>query len=183
MNFFTIPNLISAIRIALVPVFLWLLIGLEEPAAAGWLFAFIAATDWVDGYLARRLGQVSKVGEFLDPLADRLAVVAALIGGLITGDLPRWFAALVLAREVAIGFGALYLGLRSKAKLEVRWIGKLATALVYTSITWFFVAAGWDWDLLEVAAWVTGIPGLILYYVTLVQYLGDVKRTVAAPAG
>lgn len=182
MNYFTIPNLVSVIRILLIPVFLWLLIGQEEPAAAGWLFAFIAATDWVDGYLARRLGQVSKVGEFLDPLADRLAVAAALIGGLITGDLPRWFAGLVLAREVAIGLGAIYLGLRSKAKLEVRWIGKLATALVYTSITWFFVATGWDWDWLEIAAWVVGIPGLILYYVTAVQYFGDVRRTELARA-
>lgn len=183
MNFFTIPNLISMIRIALVPVFLWLLIGEEEVAAAGWLFGFIAATDWVDGYLARRFNQVSKVGEFLDPLADRLAVAAALIGGLITGDLPRWFAGLVLAREVAIGAGALYLGVRANAKLEVRWIGKLATALVYISIAAFFVAKGWDWDLLEVAAWVVGIPGLILYYVTAVQYFGDVRRTVAVADG
>jgi len=123
----TLPNVISMIRIVLVPVMLWLLIGRDNPVGAGWMLALIGSTDWIDGYLARRLDQVSKVGEFLDPMADRLAVGGALIGGLITGDLPQWFAIAVLAREVLIGIAGVYLGLRHRRKIEGRRLGKIAT--------------------------------------------------------
>ena len=88
----TIPNLISLVRLALVPVFLWLVFAKNNVVGAGWLLGLIGSTDWIDGYLARRLGQVSKVGEFLDPLADRLAVAAAVVAGLMEGILPAWFA-------------------------------------------------------------------------------------------
>ena len=71
---FTLPNAISVIRIGMVPVFVWLLLGSDSPAAAGWLLAVIGGTDWIDGFLARRLDQVSEIGKFLDPAADRLAV-------------------------------------------------------------------------------------------------------------
>ena len=85
---FTVPNLVSLVRILMIPAFLWLLFGRDDPAAAGWLLGGIGATDWVDGYLARRLDQVSEIGKVLDPLADRGAVAAAVIGGWIAGALP-----------------------------------------------------------------------------------------------
>jgi cardiolipin synthase len=172
----TIPNLISVIRLGLVPVFLWLLLGQDNPFAAGWLFALIASTDWVDGYLARRLNQVSEVGKFLDPLADRVAVVAALVGGLISGYVPAWFAWAVIAREVLIGGGAIVVGLMGHTKLDVRPMGKQATFLVYSSLAWFLVGTEWAW--VRVAAWIAGIPGLILYYVVGVQYLGDALAVI-----
>ena len=75
----TIPNLVSFVRLAAIPVFWWLLLGEENVAAATILFAVIATTDWIDGYLARRLGQVSKLGKALDPVADRLLIAAAVI--------------------------------------------------------------------------------------------------------
>ena len=84
----TLPNLISLIRLALVPVFLWLVIGADEPVWGGLLLGIIGSTDWIDGYLARRLNQVSEVGKILDPLADRIAVAAGVIAGLVTGYLP-----------------------------------------------------------------------------------------------
>jgi cardiolipin synthase len=167
----TIPNLISFVRLILIPVFLWLLLGRDNPFAAGWLFGFIASTDWVDGYLARRLDQVSEVGKFLDPLADRLAVFAALVGGLISGYVPAGFAWAVVAREVLIGGGAIVVGLLGHTKLEVRRLGKLATLLVYSSLAWFLVGTEWDW--VKVAAWIAGIPGLILYYAVGIQYFSD----------
>ena len=172
----TIPNLISLIRLALVPVFLWLLLGRDNPFAAGWLFGAIAGTDWIDGYLARRLDQVSEVGKFLDPLADRIAIAAAVIGGLISGYLPSGFAWALIIREVLIGLGAVYVAVRGHTKLDVRKLGKLATFMVYTAVAWFFVGAEWGWA--EAAAWIIGVPGLILYYLVGFQYLGDAMVAV-----
>lgn len=175
----TVPNVVSFVRLLLVPVFLWLLFGRDNPAGAGWLLGVIGATDWVDGYLARRLDQVSELGKLLDPLADRLAVAAAVIGGLISGDLPSWFAIALIVRESLIAVGALAVGVKAGSKLEVRRVGKLATLLLYAAIAWFFMGRGHDFDPLVWAAYAVGIPGLVLYYVVGVQYFGDAKRLVA----
>lgn len=180
MNFFTIPNAISGVRILMVPVFLWLWLGEDRIAEAGWLLGVIAATDWIDGYLARRLNQVSTVGEFLDPLADRLAVVSALIGGIITDDIPRWFAIAVLAREAFIAVGALTLGLKAKAKLTVRFIGKVATAAIYASLAWFLIGRGSGTGWIEAAAWAMGLFGIVLYYISAFQYYGDLRQQLAS---
>ncbi|HEX9854383.1 MAG TPA: CDP-alcohol phosphatidyltransferase family protein [Acidimicrobiia bacterium] len=175
----TVPNVISFVRLLLVPVFLWLLLGSpDSPLAAGLLLGLIGSTDWVDGFLARRLDQVSEVGKLLDPLADRLAVAAALIGGLISGDLPAWFAVALIVREALIAVGAAWVGLAAGRKMEVRRLGKLATLLLYAAISWFFVGRGADLDWIVAAAWIVGIPGLVLYYVVGVQYVGDARRMV-----
>jgi cardiolipin synthase len=172
----TIPNLISLIRLGLIPVFLWLLFGQDNPFAAGWLLGGIGATDWVDGYLARRLDQVSEVGKFLDPLADRLAIVAAVIGGLISGHVPAGFAWALIIREVLIGLGAIYVAVIGHTKLAVRDLGKLATFMVYAAVAWFLVGTEWGW--VRTAAWIVGVPGLILYYVVGFQYVGDAFAAV-----
>jgi cardiolipin synthase len=172
----TVPNLISTIRILAVPVFLWILFGLDEPGWAGFLLGWIGATDWVDGYLARRLGQVSELGKFLDPLADRLAIVAAVIGGWIAGVLPWPVALLLVIREGFIVVGALVIGWKARAKLAVRETGKAATLALYGAIAWFYIYAGlghpvWLW-----LAWIFAVPGLVLYYVSAAQYTGDMVR-------
>jgi cardiolipin synthase len=167
----TVPNLISLLRLALIPVFVWVLFGKDNPFAAGWLLGVIGSTDWIDGYLARRLDQVSEVGKFLDPLADRLAVVTAVVGGLITGDLPFWFAWALIVREGLIGTGAVIVAIKGHTKLDVRNMGKLATLLLYSAVAWFFVGSEWDWA--RVLGWVAGVPGLILYYIVGFQYAGD----------
>jgi cardiolipin synthase len=180
---FTVPNLISVVRLLLVPVFLWLL-HVDEIAAAGWLLAFIGATDWVDGYVARRFNQVSEVGKFLDPLADRLAVLAAVVGGLIYDVLPAWFAIALIVREVLIGIGALVVGLKVGTKLEVRWLGKLATLMLYAAIAWWYLGVGYQADWLIWSARIVGIPGLVIYYYVGVQYMGDALRLLRnQPAG
>lgn len=182
----TIPNLISLIRLLLIPLFLWLLLGRDNAFAAGWLLGFIGSTDWVDGFLARKLNQVSEVGKLLDPLADRLAVVAALIGGLISGHVPTWFGWALIIREALIGVGAVMVAVRGHTKLAVRDLGKLATLLLYFAVAWFFVADRWAWA--TTISWVSGIPGLVLYYVVGVQYAGDAiaairKEESAKPDG
>ena len=177
----TVPNVISLLRLGLVPVFLWLVFGAKNPVGAGWMLGLIGATDWIDGYLARRLGQVSKVGEFLDPLADRLAVGAAVIAGLVEGVLPGWFAWAIIVREVLIAFGALFIGVKAGAKLEVRRLGKAATLLLYVSIAWFYVSVN-DFRPGLVTAYVTGLPGIVAYYVVGYQYYGDARAIVSETA-
>lgn len=179
----TIPNLISFVRLLLVPVFLWLLFGRDNVAGAGWLLGVIGSTDWIDGYLARRLDQVSKVGEFLDPLADRLAVASAVVGGLIAGVLVPWFAWAIIVREVLIAGGALFVGAKAGAKLQVRRLGKLATLMLYSAIAWLYIAVGADVTWLEWLAWAVGVPGIVLYWVVGFQYFGDARKIVAAESG
>ncbi len=160
----------------MVPVFLWLLLAQDRVAAAGWLLGIIASTDWVDGYLARRLGQVSELGKMLDPVADRLAMAAAVIGGLIAGVLEPWFAWVLIVREALISVGALYLATRGGKKIDVRRLGKLSTLLLYAAIAWLYVGIGTPARWLEIVAWVTAIPGLVLYWVVGFQYFGDARK-------
>jgi len=178
---FTLPNLISLIRLGLIPV-LWWWLATDHIAAAGWLLGVIGATDWIDGYLARRLDQVSEVGKFLDPLADRIAVAVAVIGGMVFDVLPLWFGWAILIREAVIGVGALAIAARAGTKLAVRRLGKLATALLYGSVAWYYVGKGTPFDPLVWLAWSAGIPGLILYYVVGVQYLQDALALIRSPA-
>lgn len=179
----TIPNLISAIRISLVPVFLWLLLGREDYIAAGLLIGGVGATDWVDGYLARRLGQVSELGKMLDPIADRLAVAAAVIGGWISGAVPAWFAAALLVRETFVGGATMYLAVRTGKKIAVRTLGKRATFAIYFAIPSFIVYAGGAHGFFRGFAYAVGIPGLILYWIVAVQYLADIRRALSETAG
>jgi cardiolipin synthase len=175
----TIPNVISMIRIALIPFFLWLLLGARDPVAAAWVIGPIGATDWVDGYLARRLHQVSELGKFLDPAADRLAVAAAVIGGWISGFLPWPVALAIIVRESVVVVGALVLGLRARSKLDVRYLGKVATFGIYWAIPFFLLHAGTGWAWQEWLAWGLAVPSLVLYYIVAAQYVGDMRRVLA----
>lgn len=176
----TIPNLISFLRLAVIPVFWWLVLGAEEIAAATILYAVVATTDWVDGYLARRLDQVTKLGKALDPVADRLMIASAVVVGLISGIVPGIIAITLLVREVYMAVVTFGLVARRGGTLEVRWLGKVATFVVYSSIGWFYMAAIPFLELLtRPLAWVAGVSGLLLYWVTAIQYTGDAVRIVA----
>jgi CDP-diacylglycerol--glycerol-3-phosphate 3-phosphatidyltransferase len=130
----TVPNAISLIRILLVPVIVWLL---ATDGVEGWglvLLVAVVATDWVDGYLARRTGQVTELGKILDPVADRLVVAAALITLVFVGAFPLWAAFLVIARDVALlVVGAFFLR-RSGIRIDVRFIGKAATFCLMAAV-------------------------------------------------
>jgi cardiolipin synthase len=173
-----IPNLVSLARLALIPVFVWL-IAIDEYGWAGILFAVIGATDWIDGYLARRLDQVTEVGKLLDPVADRLAVAVAVVGGLVTGVLPAWFAWAIIVREVAVGSGAIYGWRHGVTRLDVRWLGKAATFGLYASVAWIYIGRGFDVDWLADLAIIGGIPALIMYYWVAVEYVGDMRLAIA----
>ncbi len=177
-----VPNTVSFIRLLLIPVFIWLaLIG--QTAWAGALLGVIGATDWIDGYLARRLDQVTEVGKMLDPIADRLAVAVAVVLGLVIGVVPAWFGWGIIIREAVIGIGAIYGWTHGVKRLDVRWLGKLATLLLYFGVTIFYVADGCDLHWLWWVAIGFGIPGLITYYVVAFAYLGDMRTAIAAARG
>lgn len=172
----TIPNVISFIRLAAIPLFWWLLLAEENVSAAAVLFAVIASTDWLDGYLARRLGQVSKLGKSLDPVADRLMIASAVIAGMIAGVVPTVIGITIIAREIYMAIVTFVVMARKGGVLDVRWLGKLATFLVYGSIGSFYLAAIDFLPLLaRPVAWVTGVAGVILYWVTALQYTGDAR--------
>ena len=105
----TVPNLISLIRLLCVPVFVYLLLGADRPLAAGVLLAVLGATDWVDGWIARRYDQGSSIGKVLDPVADRILLIAAAVVLLVDGTVPWWVGVLVLAREAVISVAVVAL--------------------------------------------------------------------------
>ncbi|MBK1782876.1 CDP-alcohol phosphatidyltransferase family protein [Prauserella sp. ASG 168] len=123
----TIPNLLSILRLAGVPVFLWLLLGPQED---GWALSILIAgafTDWLDGKLARWLNQQSRLGQLLDPAADRLYIVATLVAFLVRDIIPWWFVAALVARELIVGVALVILRRNGFAPPEVTYVGKGAT--------------------------------------------------------
>ncbi len=178
----TLPNAISLVRIALIPVFVALIVDRDSSGAPGIaLFGAVVATDWVDGLIARRTGQVSDIGKVLDPLADRCAIAAGLIALVIRGAFPWWAAALVLVRDAAVLIvAAVALGRRS-IRIEVRWIGKLATFSLMCGVPWI------AWGTLGlplgeaalVCGWAAFVVGITESYVAAVAYLADLRRALA----
>lgn len=153
-----------------------MLFGRDDPVAAGILILVIGWTDWLDGALARKLNQVSEIGKFLDPLADRLAIAAALLGGMIAEVVPLSLGIALIIREVAVGLGALVLGVRIKDKLDVRYLGKVATFILYGAIPSFYLAAGnVAGDVFLYLGWFFGVVGLVLYYWVAGQYAIDIR--------
>ncbi len=178
----TLPNAITVVRLLLLPVFVYLLFGAEDRFAAGWLLLGIGATDWVDGYLARRLQQVSNVGKILDPVADRLLFFVGVGSILIDGSVPTWVAVLVLFREVCIAVATLGLAAAGARRIDVTWVGKAATFLLMGAFPAFLVsesdASTADWY--EILAWGAAIPGLLLSYYSALLYAPLGRRALAA---
>jgi cardiolipin synthase len=177
----TLPNAITLVRLSCLPVFLWLLFGRDNRAAAAWLLAALGATDWVDGYLARHMGQVSELGKVLDPVADRLLF---LVGGgaiLVDGSVPTWFALAVLARETLVGGTTLVLAALGARRIDVTWFGKAGTFMLMVAFPLFLAShstLGWA-DVAEVLAWAAGIPGLALSLYAAVLYVPLARRALA----
>ncbi len=154
----TVPNLISLGRLLCVPVFLWLLFGRENRVAAAVLLAVLGATDWVDGYIARRYHQVSTVGKVLDPTADRLLLVVGIVAILVDGSVPPVLAWLAVAREVAVAVLAVaLLGLGAR-RVDVSWAGKCGTFLLMAAFPLFLLGEGEG--VAAAVAWPLAVVGL-----------------------
>jgi len=178
----TAPNAISALRIALIPLFVWLILDPATATAGLILFALVVATDWVDGTIARRTGQVTELGKILDPVADRLAIAAGIIALAVADLFPVWAAVLILARDLVVLVAGAYVLSRYRVRLDVRWIGKVATfslMVAVPSIAW----AGLDLPFAPAAVvigWATFVVGIIEYYVAGWVYARDVRAVARA---
>lgn len=127
----TWPNVLSALRLALVPVFLWLIL-IDENLLAFSVLAFSSFTDWLDGYLARKLNQMSRLGQLLDPAADRLFILASLLGLAITEKVPWWLVFVIVGRDFMLFFTFPILAKVGYGPLPVNYSGKAGTfALLY----------------------------------------------------
>ena len=127
---FTVPNVISFIRLCLVPVFFVLLFNGFDLAAT-LLFAIAAGTDWVDGQIARRTHQVSRLGQLLDPAVDRILMISGVVGLFAVGRLPLWIILIVIARDLLLLGGGAYLLKRWHTRVAVIYPGKVATTLLF----------------------------------------------------
>ena len=126
----TIPNVISFVRLCLVPVYLVLLFH-DHNIAATILFALAAGTDWVDGQIARRTNQVSRVGQLLDPAVDRILMIAGVAGVFLAGRVPLWVILFVVGRDVLLLIGGAILLKRYRIRVAVIYPGKVATTLLF----------------------------------------------------
>lgn len=180
-NLWTLPNLFTLARLLCLPLFLYLLFGQENRAGAAWLLAGLASTDWVDGWLARRLNQTSEFGKVFDPTVDRVLFIVSVTAIIIDGTIPVWFAIAVLLREVLVGgviaFSTLFLKME---RFGVTWLGKLATFLLMGAVPSFLIGSTdvWEAPFFAVLAWAFGIPGLILSYWTGIAYIPMIRSGI-----
>ncbi|MBF6556929.1 MAG: CDP-alcohol phosphatidyltransferase family protein [Acidimicrobiales bacterium] len=178
----TVPNAITLVRLACIPVFLWLLFGAGRQTAAAVLLGVLGATDWIDGFVARRFHQVSTFGKVLDPVADRVLVVTAVLAITIHGAVPVWFGAATLAREVVVSGAVLLLASLGAARIDVLWVGKAGTFALMFSYPAFLLSHGnapWQ-DPVNVVAWVTGIIGLVLAWIAAGSYVPVARKALVA---
>jgi cardiolipin synthase (CMP-forming) len=181
------PEPFTLIRLLCLPLFLWLLFGLPSRQAAAWLLGALGATDWVDGYLARRLGQTSEFGKKFDPTVDRLLFVVGIVGIIVNdGDaaLVRHRRARPRGRSSAapIAIATLLFGME---RFDVTWWGKTATFLLMFAVPGFLMGNSRHPDRrrIRVAAWCFGIPGLVLSYYTAIAYIPMIRDAVRTIRG
>jgi cardiolipin synthase (CMP-forming) len=179
----TVPNVITLVRLACIPVFVVLLArgGRSEWFPAALLLGAVSATDSVDGFVARRFAQVSSLGKVLDPLADRLLIVTAAVAIVAVGAVPLAIAVIALAREVFVGSGFLVVAIAGGRRMDVSRIGKAATLALMTALPLYLTGhstVGWHRGA-EDLAWVCAVPGLVLGWYSAISYVPRARRAVA----
>ena len=177
----TWPNLFTLARLLSIPVFLWLLFSRENRAAAAWLLGALGSTDWVDGWLARRLDQATELGAMFDPIVDRLLFFVAVPSLIIDGSVPLVVAGLVLGREALVSVFALLLTIKGAERLQVTWEGKSGTFFLMFAFPMFLGASSTlsYAGALAWLAWLFAVPGLAYsWYSAVFQYLPATRRAI-----
>ena len=182
---FTIPNLISLARLAGVPVFLWLVLGVQTQAGDWWAVGLLMAaglSDWLDGKIARAMNQQSRLGEVLDPAADRLYIVSTIIALAIRAIIGWWLVAILAARELVLGVVLLMLRRRGYGPLHVSFVGKAATLnLLYAFPLLFLGSHETSYaGVARVFGWAFALWGTALYWWAAALYVEQARRLLAA---
>ena len=174
----TLPNIISFVRLLGVPVFLWLVLGPEADAWALVLLMVSGVTDWLDGWLARRLGQSSRLGEILDPVADRLYILAVVVGLALREIIPWWVAIILPLRDLLLWGLVPFLRTRGYSALPVHFLGKAATFNLLYAFPLLLLGDGTGMvaSLADVFGWAFAIWGIGLYWWAGVLYAYQVYK-------
>lgn len=177
----TWPNLVTLLRLFAIPVFVYLLFGRHNRAAAAWLLGALGSTDWVDGWLARRFDQATELGAMFDPVVDRLLFFVAIPSLIVDHSVPLAFALVLLAREALVALMAVVVKGSGAPRLVVTWEGKTGTFLMMFALPMFLghrstlsyaPLLGW-------LAWLFALPGLgYSWWSALVQYLPAARRSL-----
>jgi cardiolipin synthase (CMP-forming) len=183
----TIPNAISVARLIGVPVFLWLVLGVQTRAGDWWAVGLLMASgfsDWLDGKIARALNQQTRLGQILDPAADRLYIVATIVALAVRGIIPWWLVALLAARELLMGGVLAALRRRGWGTLQVSFVGKTATLCLLYAFPLLFLGAhvASYAETAKVAGWTFVIWGSALYWCAALLYIVQARRLLAGPA-
>lgn len=178
----TVPNLLSGIRLLTIPLFAWLALVPEQDAAAAVVLALGGITDYFDGMLARRWNQVTRLGQLLDPIADRLSTVTVLVVFLIRDVVPLWFVALLVIRDVVLTVEMGRLKGRGITGLPVNFIGKAATfnlMISFPLLLWGVDAQSAVEQLARVAGWAFALWGTGLYLYSGLLYIRQTRDVLA----
>ena len=181
----TIPNAISALRLAGVPVFLWLVLGPQTATADAWAVALLIVaglSDWLDGKIARALNQTSRLGQVLDPAADRLYIAATIVALGVRAIIPWWLVAVLALRELTVGVALFVLRRRAGiSTLQVSFVGKAATLCLLYAFPLLFLGdhPGWGGTLARVLGWAFATWGTALYWWAAMLYLVQVRSLVS----
>jgi cardiolipin synthase (CMP-forming) len=184
----TWPNALSAARLVGVPIFLWLVIvpqTAEADLIAAGILGLAGISDWLDGKLARMLNQQSRLGQILDPAADRLYIAATIIALAIRGIIPWWLFAAIALRELCVGIALLVLKRRTPyGTLQVSFVGKTATLCLMYAFPLLFLGAhsGPAAEVVRVFGWAFAIWGIALYWWAAMLYVTQVRDLVKGAA-
>jgi len=184
----TIPNALSAARLVGVPVFLWLVLGLRSQTGDWWAVGLLiaaAASDWLDGKIARALNQQSRLGQVLDPAADRLYIVATIAALAIRAIIPWWLVGVLAARELLLLAVLLVLRRHNYGPLQVSFVGKAATLTLMYAFPLLFLGAhtGTYSEVARIAGWAFAIWGSALYWCAAVLYVEQARRILRGESG
>jgi cardiolipin synthase len=185
---FTVPNLLSALRLAGVPVFLWLVLGPRTATAdLGALAVLVGAgvSDWLDGRLARAWNQTSRLGALLDPVADRLYILATLLAFVLRGVIPWWLGVLIVARDVVLTLALGVLRYYGYSALQVHFLGKAATFNLLYAFPFLLLSVAPDpvGAVARPIGWAFAIWGVGLYWWSAMLYLEQVVTLIRAERG
>lgn len=166
----TIPNIITVVRFLGTPLFVWLVLARHEYGWGVFVLALMGCTDWIDGFVARKLNQTTQLGRIMDPLADRVALVAVSITLVVADILPLWLLLLLVIPDVVLLSVTLYF-FRGDADLKVTMLGKTRTAALMIGTPMLLLAKALESDFTFILAWVFLGAGMVMHVIAFSQYM------------